>query len=117
MVIIINGSSLPASWLQLKKFVDFEFCKEFMGFRWFALKFFHIILFYPCSVQLELPRPLFDPNFFNAWMGLFLNILERPVPVEGQPEDPELRKSWGWWKAKKWIAHILNRLYTRYAGT
>jgi len=50
-------------------------------------------------------------------MGLFLNILERPVPVEGQPEDPELRKSWGWWKAKKWIAHILNRLYTRYAGT
>jgi hypothetical protein len=47
-------------------------------------------------------------------MGLFLNILERPVPVEGQPEDPELRKSWGWWKAKKWIAHILNRLYTRF---
>ncbi|GMP62582.1 hypothetical protein CsSME_00024633 [Camellia sinensis var. sinensis] len=47
-------------------------------------------------------------------MVLFLNILERPVPVEGQPADPELRKSWGWWKVKKWTVHILNRLYTRF---
>ncbi|CAA7016727.1 unnamed protein product [Microthlaspi erraticum] len=70
-------------------------------------------IFWSC-IYLELPRPLFDPNFFNAWMTLFLNILERPVPIEGQPEDPELRKSWGWWKAKKWVAHILNRLYTRF---
>lgn len=56
---------------------------------------------------------MFDPSVFNAWMILFLNILERPVPVEGQPADPELRKSWGWWKVKKWTVHILNRLYTR----
>ncbi|KAF2608363.1 hypothetical protein F2Q68_00045097 [Brassica cretica] len=70
-------------------------------------------IFWSC-IYLELPRPLFDPTFFNAWMVLFLNILERPVPVEGQPEDPELRKSWGWWKTKKWVAHILNRLYTRF---
>nr|GMD85472.1 importin beta-like SAD2 [Ipomoea batatas]GME15069.1 importin beta-like SAD2 [Ipomoea batatas] len=47
-------------------------------------------------------------------MTLFLNILERPVPVEGQPADPELRRSWGWWKVKKWTVHILNRLYTRF---
>lgn len=47
-------------------------------------------------------------------MMLFLNILERPVPSEGQPVDPDLRKSWGWWKVKKWTVHILNRLYTRY---
>ncbi|KAF3516229.1 hypothetical protein DY000_02061729 [Brassica cretica] len=70
-------------------------------------------IFWSC-IYLELPRPLFDQTFFNAWMVLFLNILERPVPVEGQPEDPELRKSWGWWKTKKWVAHILNRLYTRF---
>nr|KJB37957.1 hypothetical protein B456_006G228100 [Gossypium raimondii] len=44
----------------------------------------------------------------------FLNVLERPVPLEGQPVDPELRKSWGWWKVKKWTVHILNRLYTRF---
>ncbi|KAK3145078.1 hypothetical protein QOZ80_4AG0322730 [Eleusine coracana subsp. coracana] len=67
------------------------------------------------SIYLEIPKQLFDPNVFNAWMVLFLNLLERPVPVEGQPLDPDARKSWGWWKVKKWIAHILNRLYTRFA--
>ncbi|KAI5653202.1 hypothetical protein M9H77_30389 [Catharanthus roseus] len=66
------------------------------------------------SIYLEIPKQLFDPNVFNAWMVLFLNILERPVPSEGQPVDPELRKSWGWWKVKKWTVHILNRLYTRF---
>lgn len=63
--------------------------------------------------QLEIPRLLLAPNVFSAWMALFLNLLERPVPLEGQPTDPELRKAWGWWKVKKWTIHILNRLYTR----
>uniref|UniRef100_A0A0E0P7G2 Importin N-terminal domain-containing protein n=1 Tax=Oryza rufipogon TaxID=4529 RepID=A0A0E0P7G2_ORYRU len=67
------------------------------------------------SIYLEIPKQLFDPNVFNTWMILFLNLLERPVPVEGQPLDPDARKSWGWWKVKKWIIHILNRLYTRFA--
>lgn len=66
------------------------------------------------SIYLEIPKQLFDPNVFNSWMILFLNVLERPVPLEGQPADPELRKSWGWWKVKKWTVHILNRLYTRF---
>ncbi|XP_022761681.1 importin beta-like SAD2 isoform X3 [Durio zibethinus] len=66
------------------------------------------------SIYLEIPKQLLDPNVFNAWMMLFLNVLERPVPLEGQPVDPELRKSWGWWKVKKWTVHILNRLYTRF---
>nr|GLL41506.1 importin beta-like SAD2 [Ipomoea trifida] len=66
------------------------------------------------SIYLEIPRQLFDPNTFNSWMVLFLSMLERPVPLEGQPADPELRKSWGWWKVKKWTVHILYRLYTRF---
>ncbi|CAL9113869.1 unnamed protein product [Musa textilis] len=66
------------------------------------------------SIYLEIPRQLFDPNVFGSWMVLFLNILERPVPLQGQPSDPEARKSWGWWKVKKWTIHILNRLYTRF---
>nr|GEV10139.1 importin beta-like SAD2 [Tanacetum cinerariifolium] len=69
---------------------------------------------YWSSIYLEIPKKLFDPNVFNTWMVLFLNILERPVPLEGQPTDPDLRKSWGWWKVKKWTVHILNRLYTRF---
>ncbi|KAG8070677.1 hypothetical protein GUJ93_ZPchr0006g45077 [Zizania palustris] len=66
------------------------------------------------SIYLEIPKQLFDPIVFNAWMSLFINLLERPVPVEGQPLDAEVRKSWGWWKVKKWTIHILNRLYTRF---
>ncbi|KDO50573.1 hypothetical protein CISIN_1g001585mg [Citrus sinensis] len=66
------------------------------------------------SIYLEIPKQLLDPNVFNAWMILFLNVLERPVPSEGEPADPEQRKSWGWWKVKKWTVHILNRLYTRF---
>ncbi|KAL4310233.1 hypothetical protein GQ457_01G034640 [Hibiscus cannabinus] len=66
------------------------------------------------SIYLEIPKQLLDPNAFCAWMMLFLKVLERPVPLEGQPVDPDLRKSWGWWKVKKWIVHILNRLYTRF---
>ncbi|WOL14409.1 importin beta-like SAD2 isoform X1 [Canna indica] len=66
------------------------------------------------SIYLEIPQQLLDPNVFSAWMALFLNLLERPVPFEGQPTDPDLRKSWGWWKVKKWTIHILNRLYTRF---
>ncbi|KAB1213416.1 hypothetical protein CJ030_MR5G003514 [Morella rubra] len=66
------------------------------------------------SIYLEIPKQLLDPNVFNAWMILFLNVLERPVPLEGQPTDPEMRKTWGWWKVKKWTIHILNRLYTRF---
>ncbi|GMH26704.1 hypothetical protein Nepgr_028547 [Nepenthes gracilis] len=66
------------------------------------------------SIYLEIPKQLYDPNVFNAWMILFLNILERPVPLDGQPADPEQRKSWEWWKVKKWTVHILNRLYIRF---
>ncbi|GLT74887.1 hypothetical protein SLA2020_466520 [Shorea laevis] len=66
------------------------------------------------SIYLEIPKQLLDQTVFDGWMALFLNVLERPVPLEGQPMDPELRKSWGWWKVKKWTVHILNRLYTRF---
>ncbi|XP_074569121.1 importin beta-like SAD2 [Curcuma longa] len=66
------------------------------------------------SIYLEIPQLLLAPNVFSAWMALFLNLLERPVPLEGQPTDPDLRKAWGWWKVKKWTIHILNRLYTRF---
>ncbi|KAM0916061.1 hypothetical protein ACQ4PT_010415 [Festuca glaucescens] len=67
------------------------------------------------SIYLEIPKQLFEPNIFNAWILLFLNLLERPVPLEGQPSDADARKAWGWWKVKKWITHILNRLYSRFA--
>ncbi|KAG2296914.1 hypothetical protein Bca52824_043583 [Brassica carinata] len=61
------------------------------------------------SIYLDIPKQLYDINLFNAWI-----VSERPVPVEGQPMDPELRKSWGWWEVKKWTVQILNRLFIRF---
>eukprot|EP00250_Pteridium_aquilinum_P010585 c19495_g1_i1 orf=322-3393(-) len=66
------------------------------------------------SVYMEIPKQLHDPNLFTAWMSCFHRILERPVPVEGQPIDPDQRKVWGWWKVKKWTIQIMNRLYNRF---
>jgi len=31
------------------------------------------------------------------------------------PEDLDLRTAWPWWKAKKWVLHITNRLFSRYS--
>lgn len=33
---------------------------------------------------------------------------------EGQPQDPDARAAWPWWKAKKWVLHITYRLFNRY---
>lgn len=71
----------------------------------------HVTFLY--YLQLEIPKLLHDVNTFTAWMSSFHNLLERPVPVEGQPTNPEQRKVWGWWKVKKWTLHIMNRLYNR----
>ncbi|CAL5413979.1 unnamed protein product [Camellia sinensis] len=116
LVQIVNPSLEVADLIKL-------ICKIFWSsiYSWFGSDF--VLLLFLCNAlrfgncgfpKLEIPKQLFDPNTFDAWMVLFLNVLERPVPVEGQPADPELRKSWGWWKVKKWTVHILNRLYTRF---
>ncbi|KAG9148191.1 hypothetical protein Leryth_014126 [Lithospermum erythrorhizon] len=55
---------------------------------------------------------LFDSNIFNSWMVLFLNILERPVPLEGQPTDLDHRKNERMVEVKEWTLRILNHLYT-----
>lgn len=66
------------------------------------------------SIYLEIPKQLHDPNMFAAWMSCFHRMLERPVPLEGQPMDPDQRKVWGWWKVKKWTIQIMNGLYNRF---
>ncbi|MCO5568289.1 hypothetical protein L7F22_021988 [Adiantum nelumboides] len=66
------------------------------------------------SVYLEIPKQLHDLNVFAAWMSCFHRIFEMPVPLEGQPADLDQRKSWGWWKVKKWTIQIINRLYIRF---
>ena len=57
-----------------------------------------------------------EDRLFLEWMACFFALLERPVPAEGQPEDPEVRKNWAWWKLRKWILTIVNRLFTRWGS-
>ena len=64
------------------------------------------------STYLRLPPVMLQQH--QAWLTLFVTLLERPVPKEGEPEDLELRKAWPWWKLKKWVLHILGRLHNRF---
>lgn len=76
------------------------------------------ILFFWSYLQLEIPKHILDPNVLRlGCLFSWIYILKRPVPLEGQTTDPELRKSWGWWNVKEWTIRSLNRLYTRWTMT
>ena len=66
------------------------------------------------SCYLEMPALVLRDDQFSGWMSAFLGLAARAVPEEGAPEDPELRKQWPWWKAKKWVYHVAYRLFSRY---
>lgn len=66
------------------------------------------------SCYLEMPALLLREDQFAGWMQALLGLAGRAVPAEGAPQDPELRKQWPWWKAKKWVYHVSYRLFTRY---
>lgn len=36
---------------------------------------------------------------------------------EGQPVDPDMRKAWMWWKLKKWVLHVTNRIFGRFGNS
>ncbi|CAI9278813.1 unnamed protein product [Lactuca saligna] len=45
-------------------------------------------------------------ELWYSWCGIKAVALERI--------QHKCSNSWGWWKVKKWMGHILNRLYTRF---
>ncbi|CAI5517143.1 unnamed protein product, partial [Closterium sp. Naga37s-1] len=68
------------------------------------------------ACYLKVPEMVQQEAVFLAWMECFHALLERPVPAEGQPSDPEQRKQWAWWKVKKWLLHIINRMFHRFGN-
>ena len=42
-----------------------------------------------------------------------LRLCEAVLAQEVMPADPDARKAWQWWKAKKWVMHIAYRLFNR----
>uniref|UniRef100_A0A061RWK7 Putative importin-7 n=1 Tax=Tetraselmis sp. GSL018 TaxID=582737 RepID=A0A061RWK7_9CHLO len=67
------------------------------------------------STFMSMPACLADHDQFVGWMTCIHTFINMPVPEEGMPEDLDARMSWPWWKAKKWVLHISNRLLTRYS--
>ncbi|KAK9824621.1 hypothetical protein WJX72_011782 [[Myrmecia] bisecta] len=63
---------------------------------------------------MGIPDVLLQPDQFAGWMTCLHQLVLMPVPQEGQPEDFDSRKVWGWWKVKKWALHISYRLFNRY---
>ncbi|CAL5220954.1 g3058 [Coccomyxa viridis] len=66
------------------------------------------------ATYMGIPALLLQEPQFVGWMTSLLQAVKQPVPQEGQPADLQDRKSWPWWKAKKWMLHISHRLFQRY---
>ncbi|KAI8603528.1 armadillo-type protein [Dissophora ornata] len=71
---------------------------------------------YHHTIQLDLSERLRDSSSLIPWGTLFIQMVEKPVPTEGLPTDPEELEKHPWWKAKRWAYQCLNRLYTRYGN-
>ncbi|KAL0098010.1 armadillo-type protein [Phycomyces blakesleeanus] len=75
-----------------------------------ALKIYH------ASIQVDLPKCLQDSSSLVPWGTLFLQLIDKNIPHEALPADPEEREKYPWWKTKKWAYHCLNRLFSKYGN-
>eukprot|EP00216_Chloropicon_sp_CCMP2111_P001287 CAMPEP_0198243276 /NCGR_PEP_ID=MMETSP1446-20131203/26275_1 /TAXON_ID=1461542 ORGANISM="Unidentified sp, Strain CCMP2111" /NCGR_SAMPLE_ID=MMETSP1446 /ASSEMBLY_ACC=CAM_ASM_001112 /LENGTH=1052 /DNA_ID=CAMNT_0043927057 /DNA_START=26 /DNA_END=3184 /DNA_ORIENTATION=+ len=62
------------------------------------------------TVYLSVPQLLMQPEHSHAWMNCFKILLQHPVPQGGSHNEPQEP----WWKLKKWVLHIVNRLFNKY---
>jgi len=68
------------------------------------------------SSNFGMPVYLAQESVMVHWMTEMLKLLEAPIP-QGEPTDPDLRKDFVWWKCKRWISKIFDRLFNRYGET
>jgi importin-7 len=47
-------------------------------------------------------------------MAALLALANRSLPRDIMPTERDAREKWPWWKAKKWVYHIFNRLSQKY---
>ncbi|KAI8053433.1 armadillo-type protein [Syncephalis plumigaleata] len=71
---------------------------------------------YFSSTLHELSSLQQEVSSITAWMTLFLQIVEKPIPINILPEDLDEREKFTWLKAKKWAMHCINRLFARYGN-
>lgn len=68
------------------------------------------------ATYLFIPPLLVQHDQFLGWMTCLLQLVMLQVPSEGQPADTEGRRSWPWWKCKKWALHVSYRIFSRYGS-
>ncbi|KAJ5068551.1 d-importin 7/ranbp7 [Anaeramoeba ignava] len=73
-------------------------------------------IFWSASM-LVMPNYLMNQEVFEKWLELFIQILTRDITEDEQPNDVEERIHYIWWKCKKWVLHIFNRLFQRFGDT
>ncbi|KAG0229469.1 hypothetical protein BGW42_001559 [Actinomortierella wolfii] len=71
---------------------------------------------YHHTIQIDLSERQRDNSSLIPWGTLFIQTIEKKIPTEGMPTDPEELEKHPWWKAKRWAYQCLNRLYTRYGN-
>jgi len=71
---------------------------------------------YHYTIQMDMSERQRDSASLVPWGTLFVQMVEKPVPMEGLPTDLEELEKHPWWKAKRWAYQCLNRLYTRYGN-
>ena len=67
-------------------------------------------------MQYILPLELLNNDFFTKWMETFNGILMSEIPESVAAIEEEERPAVIWWKEKKWVLHILTRLFERYGS-
>ncbi|KAI9266554.1 armadillo-type protein [Phascolomyces articulosus] len=71
---------------------------------------------YHAGIQVDLPKCLQETQSLVGWGTLFLQLIDKKIPLEALPSDVEEREKYPWWKTKKWAYHCLNRLFTKYGN-
>ena len=67
-------------------------------------------------MQYILPLELLNNEFFTKWMEAFNTIMMSEIPASVAEIEEEERPAVIWWKEKKWVLHILTRLFERYGS-
>eukprot|EP00879_Flechtneria_rotunda_P022091 GHRR01023309.1.p1 GENE.GHRR01023309.1~~GHRR01023309.1.p1 ORF type:complete len:1020 (+),score=395.54 GHRR01023309.1:417-3476(+) len=66
------------------------------------------------STFMAVPDVLLQPQQFSGWMMAFHQAVRKPLPWDQMPQGTDDRRKWIWFKAIKWVLHIMYRLFNRF---
>ena len=69
---------------------------------------------YCSSIRLDISKSQQSPASLVPWCTLFIQIIEKNIPIQSMPADEDEREKYCWWKAKKWAYHCFYYFLSRY---